>query len=74
MESESLMLPSESERHMVLLRKCIEDGQIIGAAVHDARVAAICTGAGASVLYSADRDFSRFPAIKVINPLIGNQG
>jgi toxin-antitoxin system PIN domain toxin len=74
MESDSLMLPSESERHMELLRKFIDSGQIVGAAVHDARVAAICAGAGASVLYSADRDFSRFPIIKVVNPRIAAQG
>ncbi|MDH5716302.1 MAG: hypothetical protein OEZ22_01540 [Spirochaetia bacterium] len=37
---------------------------------HDVRIAALCLENGVSVLYSADRDFTRFPRLKVINPLI----
>jgi predicted nucleic acid-binding protein len=39
--------------------------------VHDARIAALCVQHGVRELYSADRDFSRFPQIAVRNPLIG---
>jgi predicted nucleic acid-binding protein len=38
--------------------------------VHDARVVAICLGNGVSALWSADRDFGRFPALRVRNPLV----
>lgn len=38
--------------------------------MHDARVAAICLGHGVRTLLSADRDFSRFPGIEVVNPLV----
>jgi toxin-antitoxin system PIN domain toxin len=51
------------------LRPLIERGQIQGGRVHDARVAAICLQHGVTELWSADRDFSRFPALRVINPL-----
>jgi toxin-antitoxin system PIN domain toxin len=45
-----------------------------GGQVHDARVAAICLHHRVSALWSADRDFSRFPALQVRNPLIGSAG
>ena len=35
-----------------------------------ARVAALCVAHGVSTLLSADRDFSRFPALDVRNPLV----
>jgi predicted nucleic acid-binding protein len=40
-------------------------------AIRDARIAAICLSHGVAELWSADRDFSRFPALAVRNPLIG---
>ena len=36
----------------------------------DARIAALCLSHGVSELWSADRDFSRFPDIAVRNPLV----
>jgi hypothetical protein len=41
-----------------------------GGQFHDARIAAICLENGVSVLYSADRDFGRFKALKTANPLL----
>ena len=38
-------------------------------AVHDARVAAICLHNGVRALWTADRDFSRFGALKTHNPV-----
>ena len=46
-------------------------GKISGGQVHDARIAAICLQHGVSELWTADRDFSRFPALKTRNPLVG---
>jgi predicted nucleic acid-binding protein len=37
--------------------------------VHDARIVAICLHHGVSELWTADRDFSRFPSLKTRNPL-----
>jgi toxin-antitoxin system PIN domain toxin len=44
-------------------------GRIAGPAVHDARVAALCLHHGVRALWSADRDFARFPGLRVVNPL-----
>jgi predicted nucleic acid-binding protein len=52
------------------LRPLIERGQIQGGRVHDARIAALCLQHGVTELWSADRDFSRFPALRVVNPLL----
>jgi predicted nucleic acid-binding protein len=41
-----------------------------GPKVHDARVAALCLQHGASELWTIDRDFSRFPGLKLRNPLV----
>lgn len=44
--------------------------RVQGGAIHDARIAAICRFHGVRELWSADRDFSRFSAVKVRNPLL----
>jgi uncharacterized protein len=43
---------------------------VIGPQVHDARVAALCRVHGVRELWTADRDFSRFPGLAVRNPLV----
>jgi uncharacterized protein len=42
-----------------------------GPLVHDARVAALCLAHGVTELWTADRDFGRFPSLRVRNPLVG---
>jgi uncharacterized protein len=54
------------------LRSLLAAGRIAGAQVHDARVAALCRQHGVRELWSADRDFSRFTGLSVMNPLLGN--
>ena len=71
LESPSLVLLAESATHWPTLRGLLVDGQIAGARVHDARVAALCRQHGVRELWSADRDFSRFAALAVVNPLVG---
>ena len=51
----------------------IADGRVTGAQVHDARVAALCRQHGVRELWSADRDFSRFTGLAVVNPLTGGE-
>jgi len=60
----------ETARHVDVLDQLIANACVTGGAVHDARVAAICLENDVSQLWSADRDFSRFPLLKVVNPLI----
>lgn len=70
LESPVLILLQESEGYWPLLRTMIQTGRIQGPMVHDARVAALCKFHGVSKLWSADRDFQRFPGLAVHNPLI----
>ncbi len=53
-----------------LLRGLIEHGGTTGQRVHDARVAAICLDHGVRELWTVDRDFGRFPELRVRNPLV----
>jgi len=69
-ESPSLVLLAESEGYWAELRAALETGRVAGPQVHDARIAALCRQHGVSELWSADRDFSRFPGLPVRNPLI----
>jgi toxin-antitoxin system PIN domain toxin len=70
LESTSLVLLAESEDHWERLSSLLRAGRIAGPKVHDARVAAICFQHGTSELWTIDRDFSRFPGLKVRNPLV----
>jgi uncharacterized protein len=45
-------------------------GKIVGPRVHDARIAALCVQHAIEELWSADRDFSSFPSVRVRNPLV----
>jgi toxin-antitoxin system PIN domain toxin len=54
--------------HLALLEKMIIKGQAIGPLVSDAVLAALAIENGAT-LASTDRDFSRFPGLKWVNPL-----
>lgn len=68
-ESPTLTLIQESARHWTTLRQLIHGIERIGPRVHDARIAAICLDADVRELWTADRDFSIFPALRVVNPL-----
>lgn len=70
MESPSLVLLTEAPTHWSTLRSQLQGGRITGPRVHDARVAALCLSHGVSELWSADRDFGRFSALNVRNPLL----
>ncbi len=71
LESPRLQLLGESKGHWPALRTLLTAGKVAGAMVHDARIAAICAEHGVRELWTADRDFSRFPALKCRNPLLG---
>jgi len=68
-ESPVLSLIGEGPEYWKTLRGLLLKGQITGARVHDARIAAICLQHRVQCLWTADRDFSRFPALKCHNPL-----
>jgi uncharacterized protein len=72
LESPTLKLLTESAEHWPTLRAIVSSSRITGAQIHDARVAALCRQHGVRELWSADRDFSRFVGLTVVNPLVGN--
>ena len=71
MEAPSLLLLSESEDYWLQLQSLLQSGKVCGPQVHDARIAALCSYHGVTELWTADRDFGRFPKLKVRNPLAG---
>ena len=70
LQSPSLLLLGEAEGYWETLKSALQAGRVAGPQVHDARVAAICQIHGIEELWSADRDFSRFPGVAVRNPLV----
>ncbi len=70
LEAPALALVSETEPHWLQLKTLVLEGRVAGPKVHDARIAALCLQHGVTELWSADRDFGRFPALTVTNPLI----
>lgn len=59
----------ETSDHVAVLAGLLQVSGVVGPKVHDARVAAICLAHGVDELWSADRDFSWFPTLRVVNPL-----
>lgn len=68
--SPQLHLLSESPGYFEKLRHITTTARLKGPRIHDARIAALCLHHGVSELWSADRDFSAFPQLKVRNPLV----
>jgi toxin-antitoxin system PIN domain toxin len=68
--SPGAVLLSEPASYWPVLRRLLAGGQVTGPRVHDARIAALCLCHGVAELWSADRDFSRFPELRTRNPLI----
>ena len=65
-QSVEVVLPTP--RHWSTLREMLSVGQAGGALTTDAHLAALTIEHGAT-LYTTDRDFSRFPGVRVVNPL-----
>jgi hypothetical protein len=61
---------AEAASYWSTLSSVLQNSAVRGGQIHDARIAAICLSYGTSELWSADRDFSRYPSLKVRNPLI----
>jgi toxin-antitoxin system PIN domain toxin len=70
MASPSLVLVSEGTEHFHDLEQTINTGRVTGPRVHDARIAALCAEHGVQELWTADRDFARFSALRTRTPLV----
>lgn len=56
------------DQHWSIFRQMVVEGAASGALISDAEVAALTVEYG-GVLYTADRDFARFPGLRWVNPL-----
>ena len=70
MKSPGLRMLHEGPGYFEKLERLCRSAKVQGGMVHDARIAALCLNHGVKVLWSADRDFSRFKELKVQNPLV----
>jgi uncharacterized protein len=61
---------AETAGYWPVLERLLSAGRVTGAKVHDARIAALCLCHGVAEIWSADRDFTRFPELKKRNPLV----
>lgn len=69
MESPVIRLLREGPGYWNIARSLLLKSKVTGGRVHDARIAAICLEHRVDCLWTADRDFSRFPELKCHNPL-----
>ena len=69
LESPALQLLTETGEHWLALRELLKHADVRGPMVHDARIAAVCLSHGVHELWTADRDFNRFPPLRTRNPL-----
>ena len=74
MQSPSLLLLSEGAGYWESFRELVDSAKVVGPKVHDARIATVCLQHGVDVLWTADRDFSRFAGLRLRNPLIDPAG
>ncbi|MBI4859498.1 MAG: PIN domain-containing protein [Candidatus Riflebacteria bacterium] len=64
---------AETPDYWETLSRLLLESRISGPRVHDARIAALCMVHGIEVLWTADRDFSRFPGVATHNPLVASR-
>lgn len=68
--SEGLRMINEGPGYAKTLGQLATAAKIKGPKTHDARIAATCLHHNVKVLWTADRDFSAFPKLRCVNPLI----
>lgn len=69
-ESPTLRILTDVETSLEQLESLAKAGKVQGPMIHDARIAACCLSHGVRELWTVDRDFNRFPDLKVRNPLV----
>lgn len=69
LESPSCILLLPGERFADLFRRSSREADARGNLVFDAAIAALCLEHRVAELWTADRDFSRFPGLRLRNPL-----
>ena len=69
-DSPSLVMLGQGPMHRTHLHRAVLGGAAIGATIHDAHIAALALEHGVTELLTADRDFARFPGLRVRNPFL----
>lgn len=72
LDSPSLVVLGETAGYWPTLEHLARAARTSGPRIHDARIAALCELHAVRELWSADRDFSRFPDLPLRNPLSGD--
>lgn len=67
--SPQVLVLHSGQQHWHILSELTRKAKLQGGQFHDARIAAMCLENGVSALWTADRDFGRFKALKTVNPL-----
>jgi toxin-antitoxin system PIN domain toxin len=68
LDSPSLTLLGEGPSHPAHLRHTVESGSAAGNIIHDAHIATLVVEHGVRELWTTDRDFTRFPGLRLRNP------
>ena len=66
--SPSLSMLAETSSHPAILDQVVRQSGATGNLIHDAHIVALCLEHGITELLTADRDFTRFSGLKIINP------
>jgi toxin-antitoxin system PIN domain toxin len=70
LDSPSLVLLGESPAHPEHLFRVVSSGRTTGNLAHDAHIAALVLEHGVRELWTTDRDFIRFPGLRIHNPFV----
>jgi predicted nucleic acid-binding protein len=70
-ESPTLHILSDSAESLEHWLELILNRQVQGPHHHDARIVAVCLSHGIKELWTADRDYLRYPELLTRNPLVG---
>jgi toxin-antitoxin system PIN domain toxin len=68
LSSPPVVVIGEGPRHLAAMRQALVSSQATANLVHNAHIAALCSEHGVRELWTADRDFSRFPGLRVRHP------
>jgi toxin-antitoxin system PIN domain toxin len=69
--SPSVVPLAEPAGYFAIFRGAAESARVRGTGIYDARIAAVCLTHGVRELWTADRDFGRFPGLRTKNPVVG---
>jgi toxin-antitoxin system PIN domain toxin len=68
LDSPSVVVLSEGERHAAILKDLLRTSSVTGNLIHDAHIAALLIEHGVEEILTADEDFRRFPKLRATNP------